>query len=59
MDTIKKQRTLVEDEIRHPRIKTRAPMTGKNIWRPCKVYGRLIGRRFATRGCHLIAPRRG
>ncbi len=23
--------------------KTRAPMTGKNIWRLCKVYGRLIG----------------
>src|SRR6266567_6839100 len=22
---------------------TRAPMTGKNIWRLCKVYGRLIG----------------
>jgi integrase len=23
--------------------KTRAPMTGKNIWRLCKVYGRIIG----------------
>jgi site-specific recombinase XerD len=23
--------------------KTRAPMTGKNIWRLCKTYGRLIG----------------
>jgi integrase/recombinase XerC len=23
--------------------KTRAPMTGQNIWRLCKVYGRLIG----------------
>ena len=23
--------------------KTRAPMTGKNIWRLCKVYGKLIG----------------
>jgi site-specific recombinase XerD len=23
--------------------KTRAPMTGKNIWRLCKVYGRMIG----------------
>jgi site-specific recombinase XerD len=23
--------------------KTRAPMTGKNIWRLCRVYGRLIG----------------
>jgi site-specific recombinase XerD len=23
--------------------KTRAPMTGKNVWRLCKVYGRLIG----------------
>jgi integrase/recombinase XerC len=23
--------------------KTQAPMTGKNIWRLCKVYGRLIG----------------
>jgi len=23
--------------------KTKAPMTGKNIWRLCKVYGRLIG----------------
>jgi site-specific recombinase XerD len=23
--------------------KTRAPVTGKNIWRLCKVYGRLIG----------------
>src|SRR5205814_6574012 len=23
--------------------KTRAPMTGKNIWRLCKVYGRRIG----------------
>ena len=23
--------------------KTRAPMTGKNIWRLCKVYGRLLG----------------
>ncbi len=23
--------------------KTRAPMTGKNIWRLCKVYGRFIG----------------
>ncbi len=23
--------------------KTRAPLTGKNIWRLCKVYGRLIG----------------
>ena len=22
---------------------TRAPMTGKNIWRLCKVYGRMIG----------------
>src|SRR5215467_1957414 len=22
---------------------TRAPMTGKNIWRLCKVYGRIIG----------------
>ena len=23
--------------------KTRAPMIGKNIWRLCKVYGRIIG----------------
>jgi integrase len=23
--------------------RVRAPMTGKNIWRLCKVYGRLIG----------------
>jgi integrase/recombinase XerC len=23
--------------------KTRAPMTGKNVWRLCKVYGRMIG----------------
>ena len=23
--------------------KTRAPMTGKNVWRLCKVHGRLIG----------------
>jgi len=23
--------------------KARAPMIGKNIWRLCKVYGRLIG----------------
>lgn len=23
--------------------KTRAPMTGKNVWRLCKVYGKLIG----------------
>jgi site-specific recombinase XerD len=23
--------------------KTRAPMTGQNVWRLCKVYGRLIG----------------
>jgi integrase len=23
--------------------KVRAPMTGKNIWRLCKTYGRLIG----------------
>lgn len=23
--------------------KTRAPMTGKNIWRLCKVYGQMIG----------------
>jgi hypothetical protein len=23
--------------------KTKAPMTGENIWRLCKVYGRLIG----------------
>jgi site-specific recombinase XerD len=23
--------------------KVRAPMTGKNIWRLCKVYGRIIG----------------
>ena len=23
--------------------KTRAPMTGKNIWRLCRIYGRLIG----------------
>jgi site-specific recombinase XerD len=23
--------------------KTKAPMTGKNIWRLCKVYGRMIG----------------
>jgi hypothetical protein len=23
--------------------KTRAPMTGQNVWRPCKAYGRLIG----------------
>ena len=23
--------------------KTRQPMTGKNIWRLCKVYGRMIG----------------
>jgi site-specific recombinase XerD len=25
--------------------KTRAPMTGKNVWRLCKVYGRMIGYR--------------
>src|SRR5262249_34692966 len=23
--------------------KTRAPMTGKNVWRLCKIYGRMIG----------------
>jgi integrase len=23
--------------------KTKAPMTGKNVWRLCKVYGRMIG----------------
>ena len=28
---------------RRPVGKTRAPMTGKNIWRLCKTYGRMIG----------------